>query len=91
MDQSRLFVLEIGTEELPPNDVVEASKQVCLYRILKCYSFSSFRQYILICPFWLYNDYNLYQLKASILEMLKKRILNHGEVHAFGTPRRLVV
>ncbi|KAF3332393.1 glycine--tRNA ligase 2 [Carex littledalei] len=57
MDQSRLFVLEIGTEELPPNDVVEASKQ----------------------------------LKASILKMLKKRILNHGEVHAFGTPRRLVI
>lgn len=43
MDQPRLFVLEIGTEELPPNDVVDASKQVCLIENLKCYSFISFR------------------------------------------------
>ncbi|KAJ1692807.1 hypothetical protein LUZ63_009505 [Rhynchospora breviuscula] len=28
MDQPRLFVLEIGTEEMPPNDVVEASDQL---------------------------------------------------------------
>ncbi|KAJ4804189.1 Glycine--tRNA ligase beta subunit [Rhynchospora pubera] len=28
MDQPRLFVLEIGTEEMPPNDVVEASNQL---------------------------------------------------------------
>lgn len=29
-DDSRLFVLEIGTEELPPQDVVDASQQVQL-------------------------------------------------------------
>lgn len=27
-DDSRLFVLEIGTEEMPPQDVVDASQQV---------------------------------------------------------------
>lgn len=43
MDQPRLFVLEIGTEEMPPNDVVDASEQVCLIQILKCFSFISFR------------------------------------------------
>jgi glycyl-tRNA synthetase len=30
-DDSRLFVLEIGTEEMPPQDVVDASKQVLLF------------------------------------------------------------
>lgn len=29
-DDSRLFVLEIGTEEMPPQDVVDASQQVQL-------------------------------------------------------------
>ena len=29
-DDSRLFVLEIGTEEIPPQDVVDASQQVQL-------------------------------------------------------------
>lgn len=27
--EPRLFVLEIGTEELPPNDVTHASQEVC--------------------------------------------------------------
>jgi len=27
-DHSRVFVLEIGTEEIPPQDVVDASNQV---------------------------------------------------------------
>ncbi|XP_057981436.1 glycine--tRNA ligase, chloroplastic/mitochondrial 2 isoform X2 [Malania oleifera] len=53
----RLFVLEIGTEEVPPQDVVNASQQ----------------------------------LKNLIMLSLKKQRLKHGEVFAFGTPRRLVV
>ncbi|KAA8515843.1 hypothetical protein F0562_019022, partial [Nyssa sinensis] len=53
----RLFVLEIGTEELPPHDVVNASQQ----------------------------------LKDLIVQLLGKQRLSHGEVQAFGTPRRLVV
>lgn len=28
-EDTRLFVLEIGTEEMPPQDVVNASQQVC--------------------------------------------------------------
>lgn len=28
-DKSRSFVLEVGTEEMPPQDVVNASQQVC--------------------------------------------------------------
>ncbi|XP_024026458.1 glycine--tRNA ligase, chloroplastic/mitochondrial 2 isoform X1 [Morus notabilis] len=56
-DDSRLFVLEIGTEEIPPQDVVDASQQ----------------------------------LKDSVLQLLDKQRLSHGEVQAFGTPRRLVV
>ncbi|PON58809.1 Glycine-tRNA ligase [Parasponia andersonii] len=56
-DNSRLFVLEIGTEEIPPQDVVVASQQ----------------------------------LKDLTLQLLDKQRLSHGEVQAFGTPRRLVV
>ncbi|XP_028790391.1 glycine--tRNA ligase, chloroplastic/mitochondrial 2, partial [Neltuma alba] len=55
-DQSRAFVIEIGTEEMPPQDVVDASKQ----------------------------------LKDLMLQLLEKQRLDHGEVQAFGTPRRLV-
>ncbi|KAM7512185.1 hypothetical protein LguiB_011060 [Lonicera macranthoides] len=53
----RLFVLEIGTEELPPNDVANARQE----------------------------------LKDLIVQLLEKQRLSHGEVLAFGTPRRLVV
>ncbi|GAV59119.1 tRNA-synt_2e domain-containing protein/tRNA_synt_2f domain-containing protein [Cephalotus follicularis] len=53
----RLFVLEIGTEEMPPHDVVYARQQ----------------------------------LKDLMLQLLEKQRLGHGEVQAFGTPRRLVV
>lgn len=56
-DDPRLFVLEIGTEEMPPQDVVNASQQ----------------------------------LKDLMLQLLNKQKLSHGEVQAFGTPRRLVV
>ncbi|KAL5560498.1 hypothetical protein UlMin_036709 [Ulmus minor] len=56
-DDSRLFVLEIGTEEIPPQDVVDASQQ----------------------------------LKDLMLQLLDKQRLRHGEVQAFGTPRRLVI
>lgn len=56
-DNPRSFVLEIGTEEMPPQDVVSASQQ----------------------------------LKDLLLQLLEKHRLNHGEVQAFGTPRRLVV
>lgn len=28
--EPRLFLLEIGTEELPPNDVASAGQQVCI-------------------------------------------------------------
>ncbi|KAJ3672549.1 hypothetical protein LUZ60_007270 [Juncus effusus] len=57
INQPRLFILEIGTEEMPPNDVLEASQQ----------------------------------LKALILQTLEKKRLNHGEISAYGTPRRLVI
>ncbi|TVU12953.1 hypothetical protein EJB05_46620 [Eragrostis curvula] len=57
LDQPRAFVLEIGTEELPPRDVVEATEQ----------------------------------LEKSLLNILEKRRLSHGEVHSYGTPRRLAV
>nr|KYP58908.1 hypothetical protein KK1_014330 [Cajanus cajan] len=56
-DHSRAFVLEIGTEEMPPQDVVDASKQ----------------------------------LKDLVLQLLERQRLKHGEVQAFGTPRRLVI
>ncbi|KAF3445590.1 hypothetical protein FNV43_RR10766 [Rhamnella rubrinervis] len=56
-DDSRLFVLEIGTEEMPPQDVVDASQQ----------------------------------LKDLMLHLLDKQRLSHGELQAYGTPRRLVV
>ncbi|XP_031277499.1 glycine--tRNA ligase, chloroplastic/mitochondrial 2 isoform X2 [Pistacia vera] len=56
-DNPRSFVLEIGTEEMPPQDVVNASEQ----------------------------------LKDFVLQLLDKQRLSHGEVQAFGTPRRLVV
>lgn len=55
--QPRMFVLEIGTEELPSQDVAYASKQ----------------------------------LKDLIVQLLEKQRLNHHEVQALGTPRRLVV
>ncbi|KAE8646780.1 glycine--tRNA ligase, chloroplastic/mitochondrial 2 isoform X1 [Cucumis sativus] len=53
----RWFVFEIGTEEIPPKDVVDASQQ----------------------------------LKTYMLQLLEKHRLSHGNVQAFGTPRRLVV
>ncbi|KAK6918661.1 Glycine-tRNA ligase, beta subunit [Dillenia turbinata] len=53
----RLFVLEIGTEEMPPRDVTHASQQI----------------------------------KELIMQLLVKQRLKHGDVLAFGTPRRLVV
>ncbi|EEF50248.1 glycine--tRNA ligase, chloroplastic/mitochondrial 2 isoform X2 [Ricinus communis] len=56
-DGPRSFVLEIGTEEMPPQDVVHASQQ----------------------------------LKDLVVQLLEKQRLRHGEVQAFGTPRRLVV
>ncbi|XP_050235987.1 glycine--tRNA ligase, chloroplastic/mitochondrial 2 isoform X1 [Mercurialis annua] len=56
-DKPRSFVLEIGTEEMPPQDVVHASQQ----------------------------------LKDAVLQLLEKQRLSHGDVEAFGTPRRLVV
>ncbi|GKU88509.1 hypothetical protein SLEP1_g2761 [Rubroshorea leprosula] len=56
-DATRSFVLEIGTEEMPPQDVVSASQE----------------------------------LKDLMLQLLEKQRLNHGEVQAFGTPRRIVV
>ena len=31
LGQAQTFVLEIGTEELPPHDVVEATEQVSFY------------------------------------------------------------
>ncbi|XP_059633828.1 glycine--tRNA ligase, chloroplastic/mitochondrial 2 isoform X2 [Cornus florida] len=55
--EPRLFILEIGTEELPSHDVVNAGQQ----------------------------------LKDLIVQLLEKQRLGHGEVQAFGTPRRLVV
>ncbi|XP_076892585.1 glycine--tRNA ligase, chloroplastic/mitochondrial 2 isoform X2 [Bidens hawaiensis] len=55
--EPRLFLLEIGTEELPPNDVASAGQQ----------------------------------LKDLIVQLLGKQRLTHGEVHVFGTPRRLVI
>ncbi|KAJ6679328.1 GLYCYL-TRNA SYNTHETASE [Salix purpurea] len=56
-DEQRFFVLEIGTEEMPPQDVVHAGQQ----------------------------------LKDIVLQLLEKQRLSHGDVQAFGTPRRLVV
>ncbi|XP_048128782.1 glycine--tRNA ligase, chloroplastic/mitochondrial 2 isoform X2 [Rhodamnia argentea] len=56
-DLPRPFVLEIGTEEMPPQDVVNASQQ----------------------------------LKDLVIELLKTKRLDHGQVQAFGTPRRLVI
>ncbi|ONK59089.1 uncharacterized protein A4U43_C08F2860 [Asparagus officinalis] len=56
-EDHRAFILEIGTEEMPPHDVVDASEQ----------------------------------LRSLTLQMLQKRRLIHGEVTAYGTPRRLVV
>ncbi|XP_030463262.1 glycine--tRNA ligase, chloroplastic/mitochondrial 2 [Syzygium oleosum] len=56
-DVPRFFVLEIGTEEMPPQDVVNASQQ----------------------------------LKDLVIELLKTKRLEHGQVQAFGTPRRLVI
>ncbi|XP_022156973.1 glycine--tRNA ligase, chloroplastic/mitochondrial 2 isoform X2 [Momordica charantia] len=56
-EDTRWFVLEIGTEEIPPKDVVDASQQ----------------------------------LKTFMLQLLEKHRLSHGNVQAFGTPRRLVV
>ncbi|XP_043712752.1 glycine--tRNA ligase, chloroplastic/mitochondrial 2 [Telopea speciosissima] len=53
----RVFVLEIGTEEMPPQDVVDASQQI----------------------------------KGLIMELLERQRLNHDEIFACGTPRRLVV
>ncbi|KAL8268429.1 hypothetical protein R6Q59_002227 [Mikania micrantha] len=55
--EPRLFLLEIGTEELPPNDVASAGQQ----------------------------------LKDLIVQLLGRQRLTHGEVHVFGTPRRLVI
>lgn len=52
-----MFVLEIGTEELPSHDVASA----------------------------------IQQLKDLILQLLEKQRLDHHEVQAYGTPRRLVV
>ncbi|KAL6125889.1 hypothetical protein ACLB2K_073940 [Fragaria x ananassa] len=56
-DTARSFGLEIGIEEMPPQDVVDASQQ----------------------------------LKDLATQLLAKQRLGHGEVQAFGTPRRLVV
>ncbi|XP_010544354.1 PREDICTED: glycine--tRNA ligase, chloroplastic/mitochondrial 2 [Tarenaya hassleriana] len=56
-EESRSFILEIGTEEMPPQDVVNASEQ----------------------------------LRDLVLQLLGKQRLDHGDVKAFGTPRRLVV
>ncbi|KAI3434209.1 Glycine--tRNA ligase [Psidium guajava] len=56
-DLLRSFVLEIGTEEMPPQDVVNASQQ----------------------------------LKDLVIELLETKRLDHGQVRAFGTPRRLVI
>ncbi|KAF6152973.1 hypothetical protein GIB67_021578, partial [Kingdonia uniflora] len=55
--EPRAFLLEIGTEEIPPQDVDDASKQ----------------------------------LKVFVTQLLEKQRLGHGEVFAFGTPRRLVI
>ncbi|RWR78792.1 glycine--tRNA ligase, chloroplastic/mitochondrial 2 isoform X1 [Cinnamomum micranthum f. kanehirae] len=56
-EDPRVFVVEVGTEELPPQDVVDASEQ----------------------------------LRGSIVQLLEKRRVSHGEVLACGTPRRIVV
>ncbi|XP_058104287.1 glycine--tRNA ligase, chloroplastic/mitochondrial 2 isoform X2 [Magnolia sinica] len=56
-EDPRIFVLEIGTEEMPPQDVIDASQQ----------------------------------LKSSIIQLLEKQRVSHGEVLACGTPRRVVV
>ncbi|GAB4839962.1 Glycine--tRNA ligase, chloroplastic/mitochondrial 2 [Ancistrocladus abbreviatus] len=56
-EEPRMFVLEIGTEEMPSEDVSNASQQ----------------------------------LKDLILQLLGKERFCHGQVLAFGTPRRLVV
>ncbi|KAK4592657.1 hypothetical protein RGQ29_016976 [Quercus rubra] len=53
----KVIVLEIGTEEMPPQDVVDAGQQ----------------------------------LKDLMLLVLEKQRLSHGEMQAFGTPRRLLV
>uniref|UniRef100_A0A7C9EYD9 glycine--tRNA ligase n=2 Tax=Opuntia streptacantha TaxID=393608 RepID=A0A7C9EYD9_OPUST len=55
--EPRMFVLEIGTEELPSHDVAYACQQ----------------------------------LKDLVAQLLEKQRLNHLEVQALGTPRRLVV
>lgn len=55
--EPRMFVLEIGTEELPSQDVTYACQQ----------------------------------LRVLVMELLEKQRLNHLEVQALGTPRRLVV
>jgi glycyl-tRNA synthetase len=53
----RDFVLEIGTEELPPGDATAA----------------------------------ITQLEAAVPRLLKELRLDHGPLHVYGTPRRLVV
>ncbi|KAG0497840.1 hypothetical protein HPP92_002531 [Vanilla planifolia] len=53
----RAFIIEVGTEEMPPHDVVDAIKQ----------------------------------LRALSLSMLEKQYLCHGDVLAYGTPRRLML
>ncbi|XP_008776005.2 glycine--tRNA ligase, chloroplastic/mitochondrial 2 isoform X2 [Phoenix dactylifera] len=55
--EPRTFVIEIGTEEMPPHDVIEASEQ----------------------------------LRNLVMQSLKNQRLNHGQVLAYGTPRRLVI
>lgn len=39
----------------------------------------------------LLSNYCSLQLKDLMLQLLNKQKLSHGEVQAFGTPRRLVV
>ncbi|KAL5718895.1 glycine--tRNA ligase [Ranunculus cassubicifolius] len=56
-EDPRTFVLEIGAEEMPPQDVISASQQ----------------------------------LKTLMTQLLEKQRLLHGDIYAYGTPRRLVV
>ncbi|MEA3351947.1 MAG: glycine--tRNA ligase subunit beta [Chloroflexota bacterium] len=57
VDSPAPFLLEIGTEELPPTDLEDA----------------------------------LSQLETKIPVLLDEIRLQHGDVHVFGTPRRLVI
>lgn len=71
---------------MPPQDVVNASQQV-FFSLLGQSLFNSTEYSI-----GSFNDHaSLLQLKDLVIELLKSKRLEHGQVQAFATPRRLVV